>query len=177
MSINLGAPKSNDDEYYTPQYAIEMLKDYLPDKNKICWECFTSGNHEYIESPNYIKSLGYKVIADGEDFWKSNKGHWVCSNPPYYTPRGQKNIKTRIIERLCELDKPFCLLLPTLYLHTKTFKEVKDKFGNFQIIMPAKKIQFYKVIDGKKVQPKKGCNFYTLWVCYKMNLPSDWILI
>ena len=68
-------------------------------------------------------------------------------------------------------------MLPTLYLHTKTFKEVKDKFGNFQIIMPAKKIQFYKVIDGKKVQPKKGCNFYTLWVCYKMNLPSDWILI
>ena len=34
MSINLGAPKSNDDEYYTPQYAIEMLKDYLPDKPK-----------------------------------------------------------------------------------------------------------------------------------------------
>ena len=43
--------------------------------------------------------------------------------------------------------------------------------------MPAKKIQFYKVIDGKKVQPKKGCNFYTLWVCYKLNLPKAWILI
>ena len=74
MSINLGAPKSNDDEYYTPQYAIELLKDYLPGKKKVCWESFTSGNHEYIESPKYIKSLGYDVIADGEDFWTSNKG-------------------------------------------------------------------------------------------------------
>ena len=37
--------------------------------------------------------------------------------------------------------------------------------------------QSKEFLNGKKVQPKKGCNFYTLWVCYKMNLPSDWILI
>jgi hypothetical protein len=56
MSINLGAPKSNDDEYYTPQYAIEMLKDYLPDKKKSLLGMF------YIWKPRiYRKSKLYKI--------------------------------------------------------------------------------------------------------------------
>ena len=137
--INLGKTKSDDDEYYTPKYAIEMLKDYLPkDKNKICWECFTRGN-ELIESPEYIKSLGYNVIADGDEFFNNNKGDFVVSNPPYHTPSGEKNIKSRVIDRLCELNKPFCLLLPTSYLQTKELKKLQDKYNSFQIVMPSKK--------------------------------------
>ena len=36
-SINLSKPKSNDDEFYTPLYALEMLKPYLPSSGKV-WE-------------------------------------------------------------------------------------------------------------------------------------------
>jgi len=175
LGINLGKAKSNDDEYYTPQYALEMIAPFIP-KGDTIWEAFTRGNNDLIESPVYLRKMGFNVIATGEDFFKNNYGDICISNPPYATPRGEENIKTRIIRRLCELDKPFALLLPTLYFQTKTFKKLTEKY-KFQMIMPSKKIQFYKIKDGKKITKKseglKGCSFYTLWITYKMNLPND----
>jgi hypothetical protein len=176
IGINLSKKKSNDDEYYTPCYAIEMLKPYLPaDKNTIIWECF-GRDFSYIESAKTIRSMGYGVIADGDDFWTNNKGDICISNSPYHTPKGERNIKERVIEKLCEANKPFCLLFPTLYYQTKSFKKMVDKYGDFQIILPSTKIQFYKVEDGKKIKPDKGCSFYTSWICWRMNLPSDFII-
>ena len=62
------------------------IEDILPILQKYKINLISSGG-----TYNKIKSLGYKVIADGEDFWKSNKGDWVCSNPPYYTARKRKS--------------------------------------------------------------------------------------
>ena len=175
--------KSNDDEYYTPESAIKMLQlslndsKFPPNKKTTCWECFGS-NFNYIESPQYIKTLGYDVIANGKNFWENNYGKFVISNPPYHTPRGERNIKERVIERLCKLDKPFCLLMPTTYLQTKSFKRMVDTYGNFQIIMPSAKIQFYQVNPVTNEKIKKGkCSFYTCWFCWNMGFKSDFIMV
>ena len=68
--------KSSDNEWYTPESAIQMLEDHLrqskfpANNNTTVWECFGK-DFDYIESPQYIKNLGYNVIADGEDFWQN----------------------------------------------------------------------------------------------------------
>ena len=179
LGINLGKPKSNDDEWYTPRMALEMVCPYLP-KDKVIWEAFTSGNNKLIESPKYLREIGHNVIATGDNFFTCDYGDIVVSNPPYATPRGEENIKTRIIRRLCDMDKPFALLLPTTYLQTKELKKLLASY-NFQVIMPTRKIQFYKIRDGKKITKKseglKGCSFYTAWLTFKLKLPRDIIWI
>ena len=78
VGINM-LQKSSDNEWYTPESAIQMLEDHLrqskfpANNNTTVWECFGK-DFSYIESPQYIKNLGYNVIADGEDFWRNCKG-------------------------------------------------------------------------------------------------------
>ena len=182
VGINM-LQKSSDNEWYTPESAIQMLEDHLrqskfpPNSNTTVWECFGK-DFSYIESPQYIKNLGYNVIADGEDFWRNCKGDLVISNGPYSTPKGERNIKERIIERLCELNIPFCLLMPTSYLQTKSFKKMVDKYGNFQFIVPCKKIQFYKVdLITKEKLKKNNCSFYTCWYCWNMGFQNDFTML
>jgi len=54
---------------------------------------------------------------------------------------------------------------------------VRKLFKNdLQILIPAKRIQFTKVIDGKEVITP-GCNFDCFYFCYKMNLARDIIFL
>lgn len=176
--------KSTNNEYYTPRSAIQKLQAVLvkskfpPNSRAKVWECF-GRDFKYIESPQYIKELGYKVIADGEDFWTTaSKGDFVISNPPYCTPKGERNIKERVLERLCSLEKPFCLLMPTTFLQTKCFKRVVDRYGEFQIVMPSTKIQFYQIDPDTLEKITKGnCSFYTAWFCWRMGFESDFIMV
>ena len=123
------------------------------------------------------------VIANGENFWDHTFGELVISNPPYGDFVNGKKVKRGmgkylILERLCELDKPFCLLMPTTFLQTKKLKSLKDKFGKFQIIMPSTKIQFYKINRETKEKFIPGkCNLYTCWYCFNMKLKSDFIVV
>ena len=57
-------------EAYTPKSAFESIAKFIP-KDKVIWECFTRGNHSKIKSPQYLRDLGFKVIATGEDFFSS----------------------------------------------------------------------------------------------------------
>jgi len=165
------------DEYYTPEPAIRMLEPHIQHmKGKTVWEAFGK-DFEAIRSPIYIRRMGFKVIANGRNFWKQCKGDFVISNPPYQNVRGKCNTKERIIRRLCRICKPFCLLLPTSYIQTKSFSGLVEKYGNFQVIMPSGKIQFYKIQrgTGRRIIPGK-CSFYTCWVCWNMGLISDFIV-
>ena len=80
------------------------------------------------------------------------------------------SIKRDVLLKLKELDKPFISILPTLSLQTKYMKEIFN--GDLQVILPTKKIFFYKIIDGKKKIYDK-LSYYCCYVCYKMNLPRD----
>lgn len=148
------------DDYMTPKYAWENIQQYIP-RDKIIWEAFYGDG----KSGEYLQELGFNVIHEAVDFFESNLGDVIVSNPPF------SKIK-EILKRLIILDKPFILILPSSKINTSYFREWKDK--HLQIIIPIKRIHFNKIIDKEKPKSNRnGCNFDTFYYCYKMNLPND----
>ena len=149
------------DEYMTPKYAWENIKQYIP-KDKQIWECFYGDG----ESGRYLTELGFDVIHEPVDFYENDLGEIILSNPPYSDCKN-------IMKRLAELDKPFILIMPSSKINTSY---MRDNFMNkgLQIIIPPKRIHFTKLVDGKVPDKwKNACNFDCFYYCYKIGLEKD----
>ena len=151
------------DDYMTPKYAWENIQQYIP-KDKIIWEAFMGDG----KSGEYLTELGFNVIHNDNDFFLSNEGDVLVSNPPFSKSK-------EIMYRLKELDKPFILILPCSKICTQYFREnFKDTDNPLQIIIPRKRIHFNKQIEGETPKNwKNACNFDCFYYAYKMNLPRD----
>ena len=147
------------DDYMTPYYAWENIKEYIP-KKKVIWECFFGDG----ESGKHLKKItGSEVIHEKIDFFKNNKGDILVSNMPF-------SLKKEVFTRLLLLDKPFIMIAPSSTIHTQyirnLFSNSKDKI---QIIIPRKRIHFIK--DG--ITKTNKCNFDCFYYCYKIGLKRD----
>ena len=148
------------DDYMTPKYAWENIKQFIP-KDKVIWEAFYGNG----ASGAHLTDLGFNVIHEPVDFFDNDLGDIVVSNPPFSKAK-------EILKRLMILDKPFILILPSSKITTSYFREWKDK--KIQIIIPRKRIHFEKLVNGELPKNwKNACNFDTFYYCYKMNLPQD----
>jgi len=148
------------DDYMTPKFVWENIKDYIPN-NKLIWECFYGDG----ESGKHLKDLGYDIIHEPIDFFDNNKGDILISNPPF-------SKKKEVFTRLKELNKPFIMICPSSMLNTQYIRELF--MNKLQIIIPKRRINFIKKIDG--VIPENWgdrCNFDCFYYCYKMNLERD----
>lgn len=146
------------DDYMTPKYAWENIQHLIP-KDKVIWEAFYGDG----ESGKYLTELGFNVIHEPIDFFENDVGEIIISNPPFSKSK-------EIMKRLCELDKPFIILMPTAKINTSYFRE-NFKNKGLQIIIPRKRIQFTKLPIQKNAINK--CNFDCFYYCYKMNLDED----
>ena len=147
------------DDYMTPKSAWENIKQYIPE-DKVIWEPFYGDG----KSGDYLTELGFAVVHNDNDFFESDEGDAIVSNPPFSKTK-------EIMERLIILDKPFILIMPSAKMVTKAIREnFKDTDNPLQIIIPRKRIQFIK--NGEDFHEKK-CNFDCYYYCYKMNLPRD----
>ena len=154
-------PKKHDD-YMTPKYAWEHIQHLIP-TDKVIWEPFYGNG----QSGNDLRELGFEVIHEPIDFFENNLGDIIVSNPPFSKSK-------EVLTRLKELDKPFILILPTQKLNTSYVRE-NYKNTELQIIIPRKRIQFIKMVDGEVGKQKNVCSFDCYYYCYKMNLPKDLI--
>lgn len=149
------------DDYMTPKYAWENIKEYIP-KDKMIWEAFYGDG----TSGEYLRELGFNVIHEPIDFFTSDKGEIIVSNPPFSQSK-------EVIKRLSDLDKPFIIILPSSKINTSY---IRDYFKNkcLQIIIPRKRIHFNKLVNGKTPDNwKNACNFDCFYYCYKINLQQD----
>ena len=147
------------DDYMSPKYVWENIKQYIPE-DKVIWEPFYGDG----KSGDYLTELGFAVVHNDNDFFESDEGDVIVSNPPFSKTK-------EIMERLIILDKPFILIMPSAKMVTKAIREnFKDTDNPLQIIIPRKRIQFIK--NGEDFHEKK-CNFDCYYYCYKMNLPRD----
>ena len=147
------------DDYMTPKYAWENIQQYIP-KDKVIWEAFMGDG----KSGQYLTELGFNVIHNENDFFESDEGDVIVSNPPFSKSK-------EVIGRLKELDKPFMIILPSSKINTQYFRLFKN---DIQIIIPKKRIHFDKQVNGQTPEGwKNACNFDCFYYCYKMNLPRD----
>lgn len=148
------------DDYMTPKSAWEAIQHIIP-KDKVIWEAFYGDG----KSGDFLKELGFDVIHQEVDFFETSHGDIVVSNPPF----------TRIpevLERLKSLDKPFILIMPCIKLVTQYMRRLFSGDNDLQLIVPRKRIQFKKLIDGKEAESKNACNFDCFYYCYKIGLPN-----
>ena len=124
------------DDYMTPFSAWEDVSPYIP-RHLTLWEAFygdgTSGHH--------LAELGFDVIHEDVDFFTHDLGECVVTNPPF-------SELPRILARLRELGKPFVVIMPCSTLTTCYFR---DLFQDIQVIVPRRRIQFRKLVDGVEV--------------------------
>ena len=153
------------DDYMTPKYAWEDILQYIP-KDKVIWEAFYGDGN----SGKDLESLGLNVIHNQDDFFTSNHGDIVVSNPPF-------SQKKEIFTRLKELDKPFIIICPAPMIFSVYYRNLfRDE--NIQIIIPKKRIQFIKTDEnGNLLQQENKCNFDCFYFCRKINLPKDIICL
>ena len=157
-SLSIKQQFKNDDEYNTSREMWESISQFIP-KDKVIWESFLLNNYT-SKSMDYLTELGHDVVGSPEiDFFTSNLGDIIVSNPPY-------SIKKRIFERLAILDKPFIMILPVSTITKQFVKKLHRE--ELQIIVPDKRMQFLKGED-----QLKRCYFDTMYLCYKMNLERD----
>lgn len=151
------------DDYMTPRSAWENIKDYIP-KDKVIWEAFYGDG----KSGKNLETLGFDVIHKDINFFENDLGDIVVSNPPFTLCR-------EVLERLVKLDKPFILIMPSSKLQTQYFRKLFNNSKTpIQIIIPRKRIQFDKLVDGKVPDDYiSKCNFDCFYYFYKMELPRD----
>ena len=149
------------DNYMTPKHAWEAVQQYIP-KDKVIWEAF-AGNGD---SSKYLKELGFNVICKEEDFFDSDYGDIIITNPPF-------SLKKEVLTKLKELGKPFMIICPCSMITTQYTRKLFSK-EKLQIIIPRRRIHFIKTDDDGNILPTKNmCNFDCFYYCWKMNLEQD----
>ena len=156
---------TNHDDYMTPKSAWENIQHIIP-KNKIIWEPFYGDG----KSGENLRELKFEVIHEPIDFYESNEGEIIISNPPFSDCK-------KVLTRLVELGKPFILIMPCSKLITQYFRKLfAENDDRMQIIVPRKRIQFIKLVNGKTPKDYKSkCNFDCFYYCWKIGLKQDMI--
>jgi hypothetical protein len=155
---------TNYDDWITPKSAWEDIKEYIP-KDKVIWEAFYANG----ESGTILTEMGFNIIHENIDFFLHDKGDIVISNPPF-------SLIPEVLKRLVQINKPFILIMPVSKINTQYFREIFNGNEEVQLIVPKKRIQFRKSVQGKLVENQKSsCSFDCFYYCWKMNLSKDLI--
>ena len=152
MSLSFQTRKGDksDDCYMTPLSAWEDIKAFIP-TDKLLWESFYGDG----QSAEHLRTLGFNVISENVDFFKSDMGQVIITNPPY-------SFKAKVFKHLQQLDKPFIMLLPVSTITKKYYQDYfADKCG---VIIPKKRIHFLK--NGEQTARSW---FDCIYICYKIE--------
>jgi len=159
----LTALDKNNDNYTTPPTTWKQISDYLPKGYGVeIWEAFYNPEST---SANTLRELGCRVICEDVDFFTHKLGTHIVTNPPF-------SCKEAVFNRLAELDMPFIVLIPS---HSLCARYIKRHFKNkLQVIIPNTRLHYMRndIETGKRITLKRT-PFDSVYLCYKMHLPSD----
>ena len=163
MSDNYQYKMTKNDECYTPEYAIEPLKEFIkPFVGKICWCPFDKENSNFVK---LLSQWGLKVLYGhidyGHDYYKYEPQKWdvMISNPPFTGKR-------EIFERALSFNKPFALLMTLTWLNDSAPKKLFYE-KDLQLLMFDKRIKYINCGN----QP----NFSSAYYCWNF-LPKQIIM-
>ena len=153
------------DEFYTPSYAIKPLLKYL-EKYETIWCPFDTNDSLFVKE---LEKVGHKVIythiLGGKDFFEYEPENYDCivSNPPY-------SLKTEVLERLFNLDKPFAMLLGVVGIFESQKRFNMFKYNDFEIMYFNKRISYFRDYNDEK--PMLNPPFSSVYITHKV-LPKQ----
>lgn len=160
--------KGKSDEYYTPEYAVEIILPYLHKYKKI-WCPFDKEESNFVKM---LKKEGYDVvyghIETGQDFFDYEKVpngvECIVSNPPF-------SKRDQIFERLYQFNIPFAMIMNFngLFDSKSRFETFRD--ANFELLIPKGRIKF---ITNEGVQ--RSPSFQSVYVCNGL-LPKQMVFV
>ena len=130
----------NNDECYTPDYAVKPILEYIP-KDVTVWCPFDT------EESQFVKLIGerigkenveYSHLDNGEDFFQYQPKHWdiIVSNPPFSN-------KKKFFKRALDLGKPFALIMTNAWLNDSAPKKLfKDAGKDLLLLMFEERMEF-----------------------------------
>ena len=127
--------EGNNDECYTPYYAVIPILKYIP-KDAIVWCPFDTEESEFVKQISDTNQVEYSHINNGQDFFQYEPDDWdvMLSNPPFTNKR-------KYFERALSFNKPFALIMTNTWLNDSAPKQLfKDK--DLQLLMFDKRMKF-----------------------------------
>ena len=132
--------KDKPDEYYTPDYVVDILVPFLKKKGyKTVWCPCDEESSEYVK---VLRANGFNVlwshINNGQDFleYKPEQDYdIIITNPPF-------SIKNKVVQRILDLDKPFALLLSATVIQSASLIKLYSQVKEFYVLMFDKRISY-----------------------------------
>jgi len=146
----------NNDECYTPDYAVKPILEYIP-KDAVVWCPFDKDSSEFVRLISKKNKVIKSHLHNGQDFlqWQP-KDHWdiIVSNPPFSN-------KKKFFQRALAFNKPFALIMTNTWLNDSTPKILfKDK--DLQLLMFDKRMEFNQG-DGRTTDKITFSSSYYCW--------------
>jgi len=154
----------NNDECYTPDYAVKPILEYIP-KDKIVWCPFDTEESQFVKQISKTNHVEYSHLNNGQDFFQYQPDDWhmMVSNPPFSNKR-------KFFERALSFNKPFALIMTNTWLNDSTPKILfKDK--DLQLLMFDKRMEFVN-LNG---QVNNKITFSSSYYCWNF-LPKQIIM-
>lgn len=155
--------KGNNDECYTPSYAVEPLREFLePFREKTIWCPFDTSDSYFVR---LLQQWGFNVvyshINNQQDYYLYEPEQWdvMISNPPFTNKR-------KIFERALSFGKPFALLMSLTWLNDSAPKQLFYE-KDLQLLMFDKRIKY---IGGED-----KITFSSAYYCYNF-LPKQIVM-
>ena len=162
---------SQNDEFYTPEYAITPILKYLDkEKFKTIWCPFDTEDSLFVK---IFRKEGFNVIATHiekeQDFFKIEIEHnlpffdIIITNPPY-------SLKGEVLERLFLIGKPFAMLVGVVGLFESKKRFEMFKKNDFEVLYLSKRVAFFK--DFSEQKPSLNPPFSSVYLCSQL-LPKQ----
>jgi hypothetical protein len=145
----------NNDECYTPDYAVAPVLKYIP-KDAIVWCPFDTEESEFVKQISQQNSVVHSHIGLGQDFFDYEPFHWdvMISNPPFTNKR-------KYFERALSFEKPFALIMTNTWLNDSAPKQLFAE-KNLQLLMFDKRMKFNSP-DGRSNDKITFSSSYYCW--------------
>jgi len=163
----------NNDECYTPNYAVTPILKYIPKDAKV-WCPFDTKESEFVKQIGKQNLVISTHISTGQDFLTYTPDfEWdvIISNPPFTNKR-------KFFDRALSFEKPFALIMTNTWLNDSAPKQLfmnKD----LQLLMFDKRMKFHSP-DGR---PNDKITFSSSYYCWnflpkqiimeKLNVPTS----
>ena len=152
---------SQNDEFYTPVYAISPILKYVP-SGSVVWCPFDQEKSLFVsELYKHGCEVIHTHIADGQDFFETDipACDYIISNPPY-------SIKGKVLQRLFQIGKPFAMLVGVvgLFESQERFELFRD--NSFEIMYLNRRVAYFK--DYTEQKPSLNPPFSSVYVCHNM---------